>query len=57
MQVAKSMQMTMGLHDDDVSFFLAADTRELYQEVRCSQVTLLAHRYTAPDCIAMSVHV
>ena len=25
--------MTMGLHNDDVVFFLAADTRGLYQEV------------------------
>ena len=28
--------MAMGLHDNDVAFFLAADTRELYQEVSCT---------------------
>lgn len=33
MQVAKSLQTTLGLHDDDVAFFLAADTRGLYEEV------------------------
>ena len=33
MQVAKTLQTTLGLHDEDVAFFLAADTRELYQEV------------------------
>ena len=30
--------MTMGLNDNDVAFFLAADTRELYQEVNIIQI-------------------
>ena len=32
-QVAKSIQMTMGLHDDDVAFFLAADEPATYLQV------------------------
>ena len=31
--------MTMGLNDNDVAFFLAADTRELYQEVNIIQTS------------------
>ncbi|CAK0786745.1 hypothetical protein CVIRNUC_009959 [Coccomyxa viridis] len=32
-QVAKSIQMTMGLHNDDVAFFLAADEPATYLQV------------------------
>jgi hypothetical protein len=32
-QVAKSIQMAMGLHDDDVAFFLAADEPATYVQV------------------------
>ena len=31
--------MAMGLHDEDVAFFLAGDTRELYSQVHCPTVT------------------
>ena len=33
MQVAKSIQMAMGLHNDDVAFFLAADEPATYLQV------------------------
>jgi len=36
MQVAKSIQMAMGLHDDDVAFFLAADEPATYLQVEIS---------------------
>ena len=33
-QVAKSIQMAMGLHDEDVTFFLAADEPATYLQVQ-----------------------
>ena len=36
MQVAKSIQMAMGLHDKDVAFFLAADEPATYLQVQAT---------------------
>ena len=35
-QVAKSIQLAMGLHDEDVAFFLAADEPATYLQVQIS---------------------
>ena len=56
MQVAKSIQMAMGLHDDDVAFFLAADEPATYLQVESSSsnVAMYLERAAFCSCIAFT---
>ena len=46
-QVAKSIQMSMGVHDKDVVFFLAADEPATYLQVQASPLHVPCSRITS----------
>lgn len=57
LQVAKSIQMAMGLHDDDVAFFLAADEPATYLQVGFSSgnIAMYLERAAFCSCIAFTI--
>lgn len=56
MQVAKSIQMAMGLHDDDVAFFLAADEPATYLQVEISSSNIAMYlKDTSLLCIVSTI--